>query len=150
MIKLDDAIQLAIETHKGQVDKGGNPYILHALRVLCNVEYRIRHLRVKDRESVLCSAVLHDCIEDAKNSDEIRLDIRYKCGDIVEKQVDTLTRRKPESWKNYISRVENYWAPRIIKIADLEDNLDITRLKEVTEDDSKRNMMYATTLRRLR
>jgi len=50
---LEKAIKIAIEAHSGQVDKGGNPYILHPFRVMLNVS---------DKAKV--AAVLHDVVED--------------------------------------------------------------------------------------
>ena len=146
MNRLNKAIELAIEVHADQTDLGGHPYILHPLRVLCAVEEIIREMKVEDRESVLCSAVLHDCIEDSKNQEYIANAIEVRFGNTVLKTVDSLTRRKNESWKNYINRVNEHWAPRIIKIADLHDNSDLSRLKELTDKDEQRNKMYSKAL----
>lgn len=150
MNRIERATQLALEVHTDQVDKGDSPYILHPLRVLCAVEKYIRPLKVSDRESVLCSAVLHDCIEDTKDKDVMYVLIEKEFGTTVIKTVDSLTRRQNETWKTYIDRLKNYWAPRIIKIADLEDNLDDSRLKEITDKDINRNRMYSNTLRKLK
>lgn len=152
MNNLDKAIKLATEVHDGQGDLGGNPYILHPLRVLCVVEKTIRNIdHVTDKESILCSAILHDVIEDFKGSQKyIEEEIKIRCGDKVFKQVNSVTRRKEESWKNYINRAKKYYAPRTIKIADLEDNLDNSRLKKVTDRDIKRNRMYLNTLNELK
>lgn len=150
MSRLDDSIILAVNTHKGQVDLGGHPYILHPLRILTVVEFRIRDMRLKDRESILCSAVLHDVIEDSIHQQIARERINEIAGEIVLKTVDTLTRNKDESWKNYINRVKEHWDHRIIKIVDLEDNRDTTRLSEITEKDIQRDRMYLKALQELR
>lgn len=152
MNNLDKAIKLSTEVHEGQLDLGGNPYILHPLRVLCGVEKTIRNVdHVTDKESILCSAVLHDIIEDCK-IDQFQMQelITRNFSKIVYKQINSVTRRPNESWKNYINRAKKYYAPRIIKIADLEDNLDNSRLKEVTDRDIKRNRMYLNTLNELK
>jgi (p)ppGpp synthase/HD superfamily hydrolase len=52
---LERAIEIAVEAHKGQVDKGGSPYILHPLRVMMSV----------NGESEKIVAVLHDVVEDS-------------------------------------------------------------------------------------
>lgn len=145
MKRIEKAIHLALEVHAGQTDLGGHPYILHPLRVLCAVERKTRYLDIKDRESVLCSAVLHDCIEDSEDDATIHVLIEKECGLTVVKTVDSLTRRKNETWKAYIDRLKIHWAPRFIKIADFNDNLDNSRLKSITEKDIKRNNMYKKT-----
>lgn len=151
MNRLDKAIKLATEVHDGQLDLGGNPYILHPLRVLCAVEKTIRNIdHVTDKETILCSAVLHDVIEDSYNKTNTEYDIKVCLGDKIYKQVNSVTRRKEESWKNYINRAKKHYAPRIIKIADLEDNLDNSRLKQITDKDIKRNKMYLNTLNELK
>jgi|ERR1700722_424053 len=149
MKRIEGAIKLASDVHMNQTDLGGYPYIFHPLRVLGAVEYKIRNLNIKDSESVLCSAILHDCIEDCDNKDEMHVYIEKFFGLTVIKTVDSLTRREHESWKSYMSRVKEHWAPRIIKMADLDDNLDESRLKEITEKDLQRNKMYQKALNEL-
>ena len=51
---LNKAIILSARAHEGQVDKGGNPYILHPLRVMMNCE----------GEAERICALLHDVVED--------------------------------------------------------------------------------------
>ena len=154
--RLEKSIQLALQVHSGQVDLGGNPYILHPLRVLCRTEeiYRVKDL--VDRESLLCSAVLHDVIEDAEKSiyysevktfgenpkDHAARSILRVAGDTTLKTVLSLSREEGESWKHYILRLNEYWAPRVIKIIDLADNADRSRLKEYTDKDRQRDKMY--------
>lgn len=60
----------------GQTDKGGNPYILHPLRIMCAVEKDLRSGSGKYREDYLCAAICHDVIEDY-NRREIILKKRY-------------------------------------------------------------------------
>src|ERR1039457_1150634 len=149
MSRLDRAIQIAVETHSEQTDLGGYPYMLHPLRVLCAVESHIRNMKIADRESILCSAVLHDVIEDSKYRIYAEESIKFRISDITFKTVKTLSRNKEESWNKYINRVNEHWAPRIIKICDLKDNLDNSRLKEITDIDLNRNRMYTKALIKL-
>lgn len=142
MSKINKAIRLATEVHEGQLDFGDNPYILHPIRVLAAVEMKIRDLNVSDPESVLCSAVLHDCIEDSSDKETTAIIIEKEFGQVVMKTVDSLTRRPNETWKHYITRIKEHWAPRVIKMADLDDNMDNSRLKEITKKDLNRNRMY--------
>lgn len=145
MSRLDKAIQLATEVHAGQVDKGGNPYILHPLRVMCAVEKQLVKINKDYVEDYLCVSVLHDVIEDYDESkyniDEV-CDLVHDCGDTVYLEVMTLTRVSGESWNKYINKVYGMPMRRVVKIHDLEDNCDLTRLKEVTNDDINRNNMY--------
>lgn len=149
MSRIDKAVLVATQVHLDQTDLGGNPYILHPIRVLAAVEMKIRDLNIKDTESVLCSAVLHDCIEDCDDKDAMYVIIEKEFGPTVSKAVDSLTRRPNETWKHYMTRVKKHWSPRIIKMADLDDNLDNSRLKVITETDMNRNKMYQKALNEL-
>ena len=57
MSTLQKAISIAVKAHEGQIDKGGNPYILHPLRVMMS-------LRTVDEMIV---GVLHDVVEDCSD-----------------------------------------------------------------------------------
>lgn len=118
---LEDAIVLAIKVHRGQLDKGGEPYILHCLRVMMSVE---PHLRVP--------AVLHDVVEDGGNSElEVISDI---FGADIAFIVGTLTRRKDEDYFDYIRRIMTSAAAVHIKVADLKQNLDMERLMKAMDN----------------
>jgi (p)ppGpp synthase/HD superfamily hydrolase len=150
MSRLDQAIKLAIEVHEGQVDKGGNPYILHPLRVMCAVEKDLRSGSGKHREDYLCAAVLHDVIEDYDAEDyteeQILEKVYFGVGEQGATAIYCLTRNDRESWKNYIQRVYENPIARFVKIHDLEDNGDLSRLKKITKEDINRNSMYARAL----
>ena len=55
-MNLEKAIKIAVEAHTGQVDKGGNPYILHPLRVMLSLN--------TEEERIV--GVLHDVVEDCE------------------------------------------------------------------------------------
>ncbi len=107
---LCEAIKLAVKAHAGQMDKCGQPYILHPLRVMFNVP---DYLRVP--------AVLHDVVEDTK----ITLDMLRQKGfsDEDVSVVDALTKRQDEKYADYIKRVSLNTSASIIKIQDLYDNM---------------------------
>lgn len=111
---LDDAIILAALAHEGQVDKGGQPYILHPLRVMLLVE------RLDEK----IVAVLHDVVEDTELTLE---DIENRYNKEISEAVDSVSRRNDESYNKFIER--SYMNPigRIVKIADIKDNLNLTR-----------------------
>ena len=110
MDDLSLAIKVAVEAHRAQVDKNGEPYILHPLRVMMNVS---RPLQV--------IAVLHDVVED---SDSYGLgDVLALFGEDVRDAVDALTRREGERYEDFIRRCKANRAARHVKIADIRDNL---------------------------
>jgi (p)ppGpp synthase/HD superfamily hydrolase len=112
---LEDAIALACRAHRGQVDKGGQPYILHLLRVMLKQENEIARI----------VGVLHDVVEDTG----VTLDDLGAAGfgDQVCEAVDCLTRRKDEPYESMIARVAANPLARSVKLADLEDNMDPRR-----------------------
>lgn len=124
------AIIMATEAHRGQLDKGGNSYILHPLRVMTSVE----SLKGK------IVGVLHDTIEDTYITKNTLLENGFP-NDIVE-AVELLSKPKNEDYIHYIKRIKENPLAREVKMADLMDNMDLTRLKEVTEKDMNRVDKY--------
>lgn len=110
---LADAIALAAEAHRGQVDKAGEAYILHPLRVM---------FRVRDqghRVEVQTAAVLHDVVEDTA----VTLEDIAALSPEVATLVDAVTRRHGESYEDFIRRAGENPEARAVKVADLEDNM---------------------------
>ncbi|MCA1064864.1 GTP pyrophosphokinase (plasmid) [Rossellomorea sp. AcN35-11] len=123
MIEL--AIKLASEYHLGQVDKGGNPYILHPLAVMNRVG--------KSEEKVV--AVLHDILEDTTMT--VTELLKHFPREIVE-AVEALTRRPEETYREFILRVKENTLARVVKIADMEENMDLSRIPNPTQVDYER------------
>lgn len=138
MSSLNNAIDLAVRAHAGQFDKADEPYILHPLRVMLKMK--------TERERIV--AVLHDVVEDSWITLESLLSLGYD-KEIVN-AIDHLTRRHGGSYENFIERVSECKMATRVKIADLEDNMDLTRLKEIREVDRRRNEKYLVALHRLR
>lgn len=130
MSKLEEAIRLAVEAHRGQKDRNGAPYILHPLRVMA---------RVKTDEEMTV-AILHDTVEDTEWTFE-RLREAGFAENVVE-AVDCLTKRDGESYDSLIERARTNPLARRVKIADLEDNMDVRRITEVTAKDAERLAKY--------
>lgn len=127
---LEDAIALALFVHRGVVDKGGAPYILHPLRVM---------MRFDSADEQIVSA-LHDVVEDS----EVTLDDLRERGfsaDVV-RAVDALTRRSDETYEDFITRAAADPIARVVKLADIEDNLDLRRLKVIDEKAIERLQRY--------
>ncbi len=134
---LEDAIILAAGAHRGQVDKAGEPYILHPLRVM---------RRLGD-EAGRIAAVLHDVLEDTA----ITLgDLRHAgYGEEVLQALEALTRREGEEYADFIERAARNSLARRVKLADLADNLDAARLPEITERSRERLVRYSAAWERL-
>ena len=116
--KLAKAILCATLSHDGQVDKSGQPYILHPLSVL----FRVR--RAGESEEVQIAAVLHDTVEDTPLT---LAEIEQDFGEAVAVAVDALTRRAGEVYQQYLIRLAANPIAKIVKLEDLHDNLDPQR-----------------------
>lgn len=126
------ALRLVANYQGKQVDKGGCPYALHLIRIALKLDNEIQRT----------AALLHDIIEDT----ECTLEILKEKGiseDVIE-IVDILTRKKDESYMDFIKRIKNSNNEDAIKIKklDLIDNMNLDRLKEVKEEDIKRCKKY--------
>lgn len=117
--------------HHNQIDKAGKLYAEHLQSVVNNL--------VEPTEEMIAVAWLHDSVEDT----EVTLDdlSRY-FGDIVSDAVFAITKVKGESYDKYLSRVKANPIARLVKIADLTHNMDLSRLPVVTEKDLARKEKY--------
>jgi (p)ppGpp synthase/HD superfamily hydrolase len=131
---LEESISLAANAHWGQKDKAGKPYILHPLRVMNQV--------LTETEKTV--AVLHDVVEDTGYTIENLRETGNYSEEILE-AVDCVTWRKHESYNEYIQRVKSNPIAIKVKVADLEDNMDIRRLHIIKEKDMKRLNTYLKT-----
>jgi (p)ppGpp synthase/HD superfamily hydrolase len=133
---LDQAIILATRVHAGQKDKGGAPYILHPLRLMSRC--------ASDVDRIV--AVLHDIVEDGKAVGITIKGIENQFGATIADAVDALSRRveEGETYSQFIERCAANPIARRVKLIDLEDNMDLTRLgREPTSDDERRLKKYA-------
>lgn len=116
MSMLEKAIEIASAAHAGQRDQQGSPYILHPLRVMSRV----------DGEAAQMVAVLHDVVEDTT----VTLDDLRAAGfsaDVIT-AVECVTHRQQESYAEYVIRCNSNALARQVKLADLEENSQITRV----------------------
>jgi len=119
-ILLAKAIKMAVSAHGGQFDKSGMPYICHPLRVMDGV----RHISLTH----MIVAVLHDVVEDTP----LKLRKIHKIfGDIIGNAVDALTKRKEETYKEYLERVKQNHIAKAVKVRDLQDNMLFERLEKL-------------------
>ena len=126
----EKAMQIAIKVHRGQLDKGGNDYINHPVRV---------ERRCACQEDRLV-ALLHDTIEDGNIASEYLLLVGFS-QEVVD-AVLSVSRKRGEDYFEFIQRCKANPIGRRVKIADLKDNMDITRLKELTHKDIERLKKY--------
>ncbi len=134
---LQVAISLARTHHAGQVDKAGKPYIDHPMRVMSNLD--------SVEEKIV--GVLHDTIEDT----ELTLDTLREKGfsQPILSALDAITKRSGESYEDYLQRVMADRLALKVKIADMTDNMDMSRIPHPTGKDYKRLEKYKKTLPRL-
>ena len=130
MSTLEKAILLATEAHNGQKDKNGAPYILHPLRVMARVQ--------SETEKIV--AVLQDIIEDTDYTIENLRENGYS-KEVLE-AIDCLTKRDGKDYDDYVKRCKSNPIASKVKIADLEDNVDIKRFDVLKEEDLKRLNKY--------
>jgi len=135
---IERAIEIAVKVHRGQTDKAGAPYILHPLRVMMRMQ----------TENEMAAAVLHDVIEDTGMTlDDLR---KTDLPKTVIETVDCLTRRSGESYDTYIERILEHSIAHKIKIADLEDNMDLKRGIKFADRDYARLKKYHQAWSRLK
>lgn len=127
---------LAGAYHMHQCDKAGDAYIHHLLHVAAEVE----------GEETTIVALLHDTLEDTTLSPAL---IEELFGEIVLAAIRALTRDPGEDYEAYIARVKKNPIARAVKAADLRHNMDLSRLKTVTDADRARRDKYARALAEL-
>lgn len=131
MATLEDAIAIAALAHKGQVDKAYSPYILHPLRMMMQMK----------SETAMIVAILHDVVEDGKDWSLGQLRENGFSEEVIA-AVDCVTNRNGESYEDFIKRVQTNPIACEVKIADLEDNMNIRRIKNLKPKDLERLEKY--------
>jgi (p)ppGpp synthase/HD superfamily hydrolase len=131
MSSLERAIAIAAEAHAGQHDKAGAPYVLHPLRMM---------LRVASNDERIV-AVLHDVCEDCPGWTFDRLRAEGFSEKILT-ALDTVTKRDGEAYEDFVRRAANNTIGRAVKLADLQDNCDLSRISNPTPRDFERIEKY--------
>ncbi|WLI10342.1 MULTISPECIES: HD domain-containing protein [Pseudomonas] len=135
---LERAIAIAAAAHEGQVDKGGAPYILHPLKVM---------LRVNTLEERIV-AVLHDVVEDCGISfDDLR---NEGFSETVLMAIASVTKVPDESYEEFVERAAQNPIGRVVKLADLEENSDLSRIAQPSWEDLERVEKYRRAIGVLR
>lgn len=140
MSNISRARTIVMQAFKGKTDKAGEPYIRHLYRVAETVSC------YADANTV-AAAILHDLLEDCPEWTVERMQSEFNqeiCDMVI-----VLTRGKDYGYKAYISDILLSKGACIIKLADLKDNMNIVRLKIITEKDIERLKKYHEAARRI-
>lgn len=142
MSRVGTAIAFASHYHQEQVDKRGEPYILHPLRVMNSV----RSAGYDDDHQI--AAVLHDVLEDCFDPELSLGRVADEFGLAVKDAVDALTRRYHlhpdgpdmldefgarkwgeaiETYQQYFERCVQDPIAMVVKYFDILDNMDPKR-----------------------
>jgi len=149
-MNLENAIKIAVEAHTGQVDKGGSPYILHPLRVMLSLD--------KEEERIV--GVLHDVVEDcagwsweclaAEGFSEEIIQALKSVSKTPEEEAEYRSLSEDQKLNHYLQFIERAKANKIgrqVKAADIKDNLDISRIDDITQKDIHRLNRYKAALK---
>lgn len=134
---LEKAFRLCLEKHTRQTDKEGKPYFMHPFRVAercATVEEKI-------------VALLHDTVEDTDVTPEFLLSEGF--GQEIVDGILSVTRREGEDYFDFVRRAEKNPIGRVVKLHDLEDNMDIRRLDEIDDTMKGRLNRYIRAYRLL-
>ena len=135
-MNLARAIEIAASANKNQADKGGSPYILHPIRVMMSL----------DTEDEKIVGVLHDVVED---SDVWNFECLREEGfeeNILSALKSVTKLSEDEDYQQFIKRAGQNEIGRNVKIADIKDNLDVTRIGTLNEKDLLRINKYKEAL----
>ena len=138
MSTLERAIEIATQAHEGQVDKAGNAYIGHPLRVMemgRTIEEKI-------------AGVLHDIVEDTPWTFEM-LEAEGFAPEIIAALKCVTKISENEDYDDFIERVKKNPLAVAVKINDLTDNMDIRRLPYLSDKDVKRLKKYLKAYKKL-
>ena len=139
MSTLERAIVIAAEAHAGITDKGGAPYILHPLRMMMDL--------TSAEERIV--AVLHDVCEDCPGWTFERLRGEGFSEEILT-ALDSVTKREGETYEEFALRAAVNPIGRRVKLADLRDNSDLSRITNPSVKDHQRIAKYARAIELIR
>ena len=138
-MNLERAIEIAQEAHKEVKDKGGHDYIHHPIRVM--------HAMSNDQEKIV--AILHDVVEDSDWTFDRLKEEGFE--DSVIESLRCVTKySEEEDYQEFIKRAATNKIATKVKMADIEDNLDLSRLGTLTEKDLTRIEKYKKALKHLK
>ena len=134
--------------HKGQQDKAGKDYVEGHLSTVAD--------NFKKYSKEWYVAWLHDILEDTECTineleEQLKKDEKAKrFYDEIIDAVQAITKQKNESKEKYLKRVKKNDLARKVKIADMEHNSDLGRIKNPTKSDYKRVEYYEKGIKYLK
>ena len=132
---LSKMIAIASMGHNGQFDKGGNPYILHPLHVMRDVQNG-----TEGNFIVMQVAIGHDLFEDTAVT-PVMLQMQGISEFVIE-AIDLLTKKQGQTYFDMIKAIVKNPLATLVKRYDLMHNSDLRRLKGITEKDRERAAKY--------
>ena len=129
------ALKLSFEAHKNQADKSGMPYVYHPFHLAEQME----------TEETVIVALLHDVVEDTDYTlDDIRA---MGFSDSVVEALALMTHDKSVPYMDYVAKIKSNPIAKVVKLADLKHNSDLSRLEKIDEKALKRVEKYATAIK---
>ena len=130
MSLIETSLAIALRAYAGKTDKAGREYIHHPLRLMAKMT----------TDSEMAVALLHDVIED---SDITATELLAEgIPDEVVEAVLCLTKQTGENYQSFVLRAKQNTLARKVKIADIEDNINVLRLLTLSETDLIRVAKY--------
>lgn len=130
------AIKIAFAAHQGQLDKAGLPYILHPIHLAEQME----------TEETCIVALLHDTVEDTYVTFE---ELEKEFSEEVIEALKLLTHNKTIPYMDYVEKIKSNPIAKVVKLADLKHNSDITRLDFISKKDEERKEKYQKAIKLL-
>ncbi len=138
MSTLEYAIAIAALAHEGQFDKAGRPYIFHPLKVM---------LRLSALEEQI-TAVLHDVVEDTGvTMEQLR---NWGFSESVLSALESVTKKEDEDYEAFVLRAAANPIGKNVKLADLEENSDLSRISAPSQKDFQRIEKYRRAIELIR
>ena len=135
---IEKSLKIALKAYAGQRDKAGKAYILHPIRIMLQM----------DSDYEMAVALLHDVVEDSNCSGNDLLAEGIP-PDVVD-AVLALSKRDGETYDQFIDRVAGNALAVKVKLADIEDNINVLRLDSVGDKDLERVAKYHKAWKKLK
>lgn len=131
------ALKLCFEAHKNQVDKSGMPYVFHP--------FHLAEQMTDERTTIV--ALLHDIVEDTDYTFDDLRNMGFE-SEVIEALI-LMTHDNAVPYMEYVAKIKQDPIARVVKLADLRHNSDLSRLDIVDEKALKRKEKYSEAIRLL-
>ena len=124
------ALKLCFEAHKNQTDKSGMPYVFHPFHLAEQM----------DTEETTIVALLHDLVEDTEYTIEDLTNMGFD--KTITDAIALMTHARNVDYMDYVRMIKENPVAKVVKMADLKHNSDLTRLDIVDEKALRRREKY--------